>query len=936
MVTHSLPLPGPWLFRFADEPDDAWRPVAVPGCWEEAGAPLDRPGPALYRSRFQIPPAWADKRLWLRFGAVSYSCAVQVNGRDVGEHTGLWDSFRFEISDAARAGDEAELLVRVEKPASLTAGPASPSVPGRFPLKETLSGFLPYVWGHIFGGIWQDVALEATGAVAIEDAYVRGTPDGAVLAEVALSELATFWVEVLDAAGVTIASASGEGASAQVTLQIPAPQPWSPQAPALYTARITVENGDERELRFGLRQLEARGDTLALNGRPLYPRLALSWGWYPQRLCPNPGPERVRADFAKLRALGYNGVKLCLWFPPQYFFDIADELGMLLWVELPMWLPEPTPFFRRQTPLEYERLTRLARQHPAVILYSLGCELNRAVGPDLLGPLFEGVKALTGDALVRDNSGSGEAYGGLLNEFAEYRDYHFYSELQFFQPLLDSFAPRWRPVQPWVFGEFCDLDTFRDLRKLVGSEAGTSAEQEQGDKETRDARRETRRQGGEESEGNAESTADLPLSSSPRLPLSAEAPQPWWVSQDPKVNPQGARWQFDVPFQEERLRALGLWERGDELRQISERQALLHRKWTLELVRCYREIGGYVITGEADTPISTAGMWDDTGRLKFDPPAFRAFNHDLALLIGWDKRRAWVAGGDRSAYYDTTSYPAGALIRPHLIASHYGAAAGPARVRWQVGFAGETPLAQGEHTTSGPLAPGDLREVLVAEFLAPSVSAPRELLLRAELEIGGERAANEWPLWVFPANPWAKLRGVALLDPGERLADLRALAPGCADNLRGARAAIATAWTEELDAFVRAGGGAVLLADEGPGPVATREMPFWREAVRVVEPHPAWGDFPHGGWAGAQFFGCATDRALELPAEARPILWRLDARTMAAHAYALEQPWGEGRLVISTLRFAGGHGTQPAGLARNTAAGYLLRCFAEHIQRIGR
>ena len=425
---------------------------------------------------------------------------------------------------------------------------------------------------------------------------------------------------------------------------------------------------------------------------------------------------------------------------------------------------------------------------------------------------------LAGDALVRDNIGSGEAYGGLLNEFAEYRDYHFYSELQFFQPLLDSFAPRWRPVQPWVFGEFCDLDTFRDLRPL-------------GD--------------------------------------------PWWLSQDPKVNPQGARWQFDVPFQEERLRALRFWERGDELRQISERQALLHRKWTLELVRCYREIGGYVITGEADTPISTAGMWDDMGRLKFDPNAFRAFNDDMALLVGWDKRRAWVAGGDRAAYYDTTSYPAGAPIRPHLIASHYGLSAGPAHVRWQVGFEGEAPFAQGEHTTGGELAPGDVREVVVAEFLAPDVSAPRPMLLRAELEIGGERAANEWPLWVFPREPWARARGVALLDPSGRLRDLQAMAPGLTSTLGGARTAVATAWTAELDAFVRAGGGAVLLLSEGgTGPLATHEMPFWREAVRVVEGHPAWGDFPHGGWAGAQFFGCATDRALELPAGARPILWR--------------------------------------------------------------
>ena len=70
----------------------------------------------------------------------------------------------------------------------------------------------------------------------------------------------------------------------------------------------------------------------------------------------------------------------------------------------------------------------------------------------------------------------------------------------------------------------------------------------------------------------------------------------------------------------------------------------MHRKQTLELVRLYREISGYVVTGEADTPISSAGMWDANDRLKFAPAEFRAFNADLVLLLGWDRRREWAGG----------------------------------------------------------------------------------------------------------------------------------------------------------------------------------------------------------------------------------------------------------------------------------------------------
>jgi hypothetical protein len=609
--------------------------------------------------------------------------------------------------------------------------------------------------------------------------------------------------------------------------------------------------------------------------------MALSWGWYSDLLHCNPGQERIRAEFRMLKALGYNGVKLCLWIPPQEYFDLADELGMLLWVELPMWLPQPDAHFHQQVPIEYERIVRQVSGHPSVILYSLGCELNRAVGPELLQPLYTMVKQLAGDALVRDNSGSGEAYGGLLNEYADYYDYHFYSDIHFFRNLIDYFTPRWRPIQPWVFGEFCDLDTFRDTQQLI------------------------------DANGNA----------------------PWWLSNDPAINPQGARWQFDLPFYRQRLLANGLWQRSAEFARLSNQHALLHRKWTIETVRSYREIGGYVITGAVDTPISTAGMCDDHGNLKFAADAFRAFNQDLVLTVGWDKRRDWVNGGDRAAYWDTWSYRAGSTIRPHLIASHYGAAHGVAHVRWSIAFAGEAPFAANSGMTTLELAPGSVREVAVAEFTAPEVAAPRCATLHAELTIGSEHTANSWPIWFFPAAPWLGLEHVGLADPRNLLAGIERLIPGLAtidqnSPLANLPAIITTVWTATIDSYVKSGGRAVLLeqGQDQHGPIPTIELPFWREALRVIEPHPAWGDFPHDGWAGLQFFGCATDRAIDLGnhPDAIPILRRVDVRSMASHAYIAGQAYGQGHLIITTLRLHGGHGEQAGGIARNTAAAYLL------------
>jgi hypothetical protein len=887
----SLPV-AEWEFRF--DRDEHWRPIAVPGCWEDAGYPKDRPGPGWYRAQVHVPPEFAGRSVLLRFGAVSYACDVYANGRLCARHLGTWDSFEVDITDCVESGAAFELLLRVEKPASLSAGPASAAVPGAFPLKTTLSGFLPYVWGHVFGGIWQPVELVAAGRVRFVTANARGTPDGRVEITAELTAPATVEIELHDPNGALLVSERAEfaeaGSARSYTLSTSALRPWSPADPALYTATLRVD-GDERVVRFGLRSLRAAGATLLLNERPLYPRMILSWGWYADTLSPDPGPARVRADFARLKAMGYNGVKLCLWFPPQYYFDIADELGLLLWVELPMWLPDPDAHFRRQTPLEYERLVRLAAPHPSVILYSLGCELNRAVGPDILGPLYALAKQHGGGAVVRDNSGSGEAYGGLLNEFADYYDYHFYCDLQFFRTLVDFFSPRWRPEQPWIFGEYCDYDTFRLPE-------------------------------GRASEGQAHPET-----------------LPWWFSQDASVNPQGARWQMDAPYLEERLRANGYLSRGAELERLSRLHGLLHRKYTIELTRTFREIGGYVITGETDTPISTAGMWDDTGRPKFAPEAFRAFNQDTVLALGWDKRRAWVNGGDRWAPWDTFSYTAGAIVRPHIVASHYGAATGTASVSWSVAFEGETPFAGGEAQTPFTLAAGDLRELLVAEFLAPPVATPCQATLRAEVRIGGDLTRNSWPLWFFPAGAWDGINGVALLDPAHHLDGLTRLAPAVETARWGVSTpdvVLATAWTPALDDFVRGGGRAILLHDaEGPpGPIPVLPMPFWREAVRLCEAHPAWGDFPHDGWAALQFYGCAADHALDtasLGAEVQPILRRVDTRTAHYHDYACELGWGAGRLLVSTLRFHGGNGDQPSGIARNTAAAYLLSRWVKHL-----
>src|SRR5262249_31160755 len=105
-------LEGPWELRVVGEP--VWRPTTVPGCWEDSGIAKDFPGPIEYRTAFRVPPDIADRRVLLRFGAVSYACEISVDGIKVGSHVGMWDPFEVDITAAVTAGSSSTLSVRVE------------------------------------------------------------------------------------------------------------------------------------------------------------------------------------------------------------------------------------------------------------------------------------------------------------------------------------------------------------------------------------------------------------------------------------------------------------------------------------------------------------------------------------------------------------------------------------------------------------------------------------------------------------------------------------------------------------------------------------------------------------------------------------------------------------------------------------------------------
>jgi hypothetical protein len=901
-LAETIALDGTWRFalgeRFLRE-DSRWGEIQVPGCWEAQGYEKFTDGPAVYQRRVTIPKTWEGYTILADFGAVSYACTIRLNGIEVGEHRGLWTPFSVNLTSAAILGEENLLELTVYKPGE------------HYPMRSSLAGFIPDV-STTFGGIWQPVNLTALRA-GLENFWVQGDASTrrlqvhcqAAKMDHPLAQ-AKWVVEVLQGDDSILRQELpiASDLSLDATLFIADAGLWEPEKTILYTVQISLyEEGEllaRLSKRTGFRKLAAQGNALFFNGRPCLLRGILSWGWDPEQIAPAYSPEQVREEIRRLRQLGFNLIKLCLFVPNPVYFDIADEEGMFLWLEYPMWLPEVTDDLRRAAPVEYAEITRLVQHHPSLILYSLGCELSQSVDEKMLRSLDQAVRgALAADVLICDNSGSGESYGGLDIDFADFTDYHPYYDLHYFEPLLDHWRRDWQPARPWIFGEFCDSDTFRDLGEIVRANGGS---------------------------------------------------KPWWLTRENPVT----TWRPESMAMLEAEQRLEQSQPGftpQELVKISYAQSQVVRKYTLELIRRRLGIGGYVLTGLRDTPISTSGIWDDFNRPKWSAEEFRSIQAGAVLCLDGGRRRRWQFGGDRPDRVDLFNWWSGETGRWVIILSQFDAPsgtnhAGEARLSWELTDPEGMRIAGSDAQVALPPAEGQPRPVGVIACHLPVVQKAVELSLQVSLTSEALQVENRWPIWVYPALP-PPPTGLGIFDSSGCLDDCgdwlktvpRLPARLTSRRLASYRVLLSTSWDQQTEKYVQ-NGGKVLLLQQGVRPLPTQRCPFWREAVKLFPEHALWNTFPQGGFTDMQFFGLASDLAFDttrlsrsLPegAAIRPILRRLDARQFHISEYLFEAQIGQGVLLGCTLKLQGGAGAQPYGWQRNAAGGALLAMLLNYL-----
>lgn len=351
-------------------PDGTTTTVDLPHTWnardgQDGGNDYWR-GTCIYRTHFAAPQFnTASHQVWIQFDGVNASAHVVLNGSPVCNHDGGYSTFRANITELLR--DENELTVEVDNSKNDRV----------YPQKADFT---------FYGGIYRDVSLMVVSKNHFTLDYfggpgIRITP---TVQGTDASVQVTTWhdgegevsIELLDAAGNTVATGKGP----DITLTIFNAHLWNGvKDPYLYSckARLVV-NGtveDETTTCFGVRSFKVDPKKgFFLNGKS-YPLHGVSRHQDRKGLGNAITREMHDEDMALIKEIGANTIRLAHYQHDQYFYDLCDEVGMVVWAEIP-YISEHMPNGRENTISQMKELIIQNYNHPCIVCWGVSNEIT--------------------------------------------------------------------------------------------------------------------------------------------------------------------------------------------------------------------------------------------------------------------------------------------------------------------------------------------------------------------------------------------------------------------------------------------------------------------------------------------------------------------------------------------------------------------------------
>ncbi len=654
--------------------------IRSPGIWQAQFPALrNAQGTGRYRRRIEVPRDWAGQRIVLVMEGVFHESVVLVDDIQVASHGDGWTPIEVDLSDALDGKALFVLGVDARTPDDRDGGRFSRSLAGK------------QDWYGVQGGIWKPARLEARSPVHLKDVEIQSSYDlarGTVTVKGRLSQPEADNVRVtLSRAGEIVAHGdfSLDAAPFVASLALSNPDPWSPDAPNLYDVAVElIRDGavlDSVERSVGFRLLEAKAGRLVLNGRPFFMFGALDQDWHPEDECRAPDPLFLEQRFANAKAMGLNTLRCHVKIPDQLYFDLADRLGLIVWLDMP-YMQFLAPETREALRNVFRTSVAAHGHHPSIAIWTL---FNEGWGIDLddnpddrrwLIETFDAAKALVGESLVVDNS---PCFPRNYHLKTDIEDFHWYNGFPHQNEAFAATARAFAGRAPWAWSPHGDAQRRGD-EPLICSEFGVWG---------------------------------LPH---PGQILERDGSEPWWFESGHDWN-LGAAYPHGIEtrFRDAQLAPIF----GDVDGFVNAAQEFQYRalKYQIETLRWERAICGYVITELNDTQWESNGLMDVRNRP-------RVFAERLANL---QRPRLVIARAPR------TAIRVGESLEVSVRLAGAGATPNGSRLTWRFGDqSGGASL--GAEPTRITLIAGAAESIAVVELELEARDGEGRLLSRNALE----------------------------------------------------------------------------------------------------------------------------------------------------------------------------------------------------------
>jgi beta-glucuronidase len=329
----------------------------VPGDWNSQRPELFfYEGLVWYRNAFEKPEH--GERFFLRFGAVNRRATVWLNGAELGSHEVGFTPFAFEVTDRLVEGENV-VMVRVD---NRRRG-------------DDVPGLLTDWWNY--GGITREVSVLGTPEIFVRDWSVGLSADGSAIEG---------WVRVdgagagervtvgIPGAGLSISAATDASGIARFRGSPAGVERWSPGSPRLYDITLSA-GGDRVTDRVGFRTIGAEGGDILLNGERVFLR-----GISIHEEAPGGGRAWSEAHARTLlgwaKELNCNYVRLAHYPHNGHMLRVADELGLMVWAEIPVYwvIDYENPRTLRLAETHMREMIERDKNRASVVIWSVGNE----------------------------------------------------------------------------------------------------------------------------------------------------------------------------------------------------------------------------------------------------------------------------------------------------------------------------------------------------------------------------------------------------------------------------------------------------------------------------------------------------------------------------------------------------------------------------------